>query len=88
MKDLSRKVRLRCPVCGNNQFSTVDDDIEELSDAPSDTRIQCSDCHAIYTKEELIAENQEIINANIEEVKKEAVKEFEKELKKALKKLR
>lgn len=88
MKDLSRNVSIRCPVCGNDQFSAVDVDIAELSDAPDETRIICSDCGAIRTKAELIEENQEIINANIDDIKKEAVAEIEKELKKAFKKFR
>lgn len=88
MKDLSRNVSMRCPVCGNDQFSAVDVDIEELSDAKDETRIKCSDCGAIRTKAELIEENQEIINANIDDIKKEAVAEIEKELKKAFKKFR
>ena len=70
MKDLSRKVSLRCAVCGNDQFSAVDADIGELSDAPEETKIKCSDCGAIRTKTELIEENQGIINANIEDIKK------------------
>lgn len=78
---------MHCPVCGNDQFSAIDDDLDNLSDAPDETRIQCSDCKTIFTKEEL-EENQATINANMEEVKNEAVKELEKELKKALKKLR
>lgn len=88
MKDLSRNISLRCPVCGNDQFSAVDVDIEELSDAPDETRIKCSDCGAIRTKAELIEENQENINANINDIKKDAVAEIEKELKKAFKKFR
>ena len=36
----------------------------------------------------LIELNQELIEANIEDIKKEAVKEFEKELSKVLKKWR
>lgn len=88
MKDLSRNVSIRCPVCGNDQFSAVDVDIEELSDATDETRIKCSDCGATRTKAELIEENQEIINANIDDIKKEAVAEIEKELKKAFKKFR
>lgn len=88
MKDLSRSVSLLCPVCGNDQFSAVDNDFEDLSDAPDETRVKCSDCGAIRTKAELIEENQEIINANIEDIKKEAISEIEKELKKAFKKFR
>ena len=88
MKDLSRKVTMHCPVCGNDQFSTLDDDLDSLIDAPDDTRIKCSDCYTVLTKGQLIEENQEAINDNLEEIKQEAVKEIEKELKKALKKLR
>lgn len=88
MKDLSRNVTLYCDVCGNDQFSTLDEIACELTDAPDETRIQCSDCKKIFTKAELLEVNQEVIDANIEDIKKEAVKEFEKELAKALKKWR
>jgi hypothetical protein len=75
-------------VCGNDQFSAVDVDIEDLSDAPDETRVKCSDCGAICTKAELIEENQCIINANIDDIKKDAVAEIEKELKKAFNKFK
>ena len=88
MKDLSRNVTLYCDVCGNDQFSTLDEMACELIDAPDETRIQCSDCKKIFTKAELFEVNQAMIDANIEDIKKEAVKELEKELKKALKKWR
>lgn len=88
MKDLSRNVALYCDVCGNDQFSTLDEISYELVEAPDETRIQCSDCKKIFTKAELLEVNQEVIDANIEDIKKEAVKEFERELAKALKKWR
>lgn len=88
MKDFSRKVTMRCLVCGNDQFSSIDSEFEDLSDAPNNVRLQCSDCKTIITKEELIEENQEAVNDNIEEIKQEVVNEIEKELKKALKRLR
>lgn len=88
MEDLSRNVTLYCDVCGNDQFSTIDKITCELIDAPDETRMQCSDCKKIFTKAELLEVNQEVINANIEDIQKEAVKEFEKELAKALKKWR
>jgi uncharacterized Zn finger protein len=88
MKDLSRKIPLHCPVCGNDQFSSVDDSNDNLSDAPDETKIKCSDCGAIHTKAELINENQNIINANIEDVKREALKELKKQVKKAFRKLK
>lgn len=88
MKDLSRNVTMFCDACGNDQFSTLDEIKCELSEAPDETRVQCSDCGKIFTKAELIEVNQEVINANIEDIGKEAVKEIEKELLKILKKLR
>ena len=86
MKDLSRNVSLYCPVCGNDQFETVDVDAEDLLDAEGSTKFKCSDCGKIITKDELIEENQEVINSNIRDIEKEAVKELEKELKKVFKK--
>lgn len=88
MKDLSRNVTLFCSVCGNDQFSTLDEEIDDLMEAPDDTKIKCSDCGRVFTKAELIEENQDVINANIEDIKNEEMKEIEKELSKALKKLR
>lgn len=88
MKDLSRNVTLFCDVCGNDQFSTLDEIKCELSEAPDETRMQCSDCGKVFTKVELLEVNQEVINTNIEEIKKEAIKEMEKKLAKALKKWR
>ena len=78
----NRNITLYCPVCGNDQFSSVDSETDDLSDAPDDTRIQCADCKSVFTKRELIDGNQDIINANIEEVKQELIKDLKKELKK------
>lgn len=88
MKDLSRNVTLFCNVCGNDQFSTLDEIKCELSEAPDETRVQCADCGKVFTKAEILEVNQEVINTNIEEIKKEAIKEMEKKLTKALKKWR
>lgn len=88
MKDFSRNVTLFCDVCGNDQFSTLDDIKCELSDAPDETRMQCSDCGKVFTKAELLEVNQEVIDANVEEIKNAAIREMEKKLAKALKKWR
>ena len=88
MKDLSRKVTLYCPICGNDQFRALDDEFDTMIQAPDESRLMCSDCHNIFTKEQLLEENQEVINAAVDEVKAEAVKKLEREFKKALRKLR
>ena len=88
MKNLNRNISLICPLCGNSQFSAVECEIDNLKDAPGSTQIKCSDCGRITTKDMLIEDNKEIINANIEDIKKEAKSEIEKEINKMLKKLR
>lgn len=88
MKDFTRNVAMLCPICGNDQFESLDADIDDLGTAADDVRIKCSDCGAVFTKEELIKENSERINANVDEVKEEMLKQFDKELKKTLRKFK
>lgn len=87
MKDISKKVSLLCSVCGNSQFTALDcedKEILEFSEAPI---YKCSDCGCEFSREQLIEENQEMINANLNDVKTEAVNELKKELQKSLGKL-
>lgn len=85
MKNFEMNISLQCSICGNDQFSPVDESIEDMHDAPDDTLIKCSDCQRIVTKEQLIEENSNIINANMEDLKEQAIKELEKEIKKMFK---
>ena len=50
-----------------------------MKDVPNETKIQCSACGKIFTKAELIELNQDGINANIKDIKNEAVKELKNE---------
>lgn len=85
MKDYSREITLLCPVCGNDQFESLDvEDGDELT-APDTIRYKCSDCKSIYTKAELINSNNESIEDNIDEMEKEVMKDLEKKLKKMFK---
>lgn len=86
MKDLYRNVSLLCPTCGNDQFETLDEVVGELKDADDTVRFKCSDCGLIISKGELLESNQDVINANVEDMEKDVVKELEKELRKAFKK--
>lgn len=88
INDISKQVRLICPICGNDQFLSLDLPIEELKDASETSRIQCSDCHRIFTKEELLTENQERIDSEVKEIKDEVTKQIHEDIKKALRKLR
>ena len=85
MRDYSRNITLHCPLCGNTQFESLDVPHEEAMDAPDTIRFKCADCQMVYTKAELIESNNESIEDNIKEVKKEVLKDFEKKLKKMFK---
>lgn len=86
MRNLDRNITMLCPLCGNDQFSLVDKEYQELVDAPDNARIKCSDCDTIYTKQEILSANAEKISIAAEEMVQDAMQDFEKELKKALKK--
>lgn len=79
MKDLSREVPMMCPLCGNNQFEFPDNYSPDMDDS-EEAVIRCIDCGSKFTREELIAENAEIIDNAMEELKKDAQKEIEKEI--------
>ena len=81
----NRNITLHCPTCGNDQFSCVDVNFDDLSDAPDEVKLKCADCNSIFTKGELIDGNQDVINANIEDIKNEAMQEIKKSLKKIFK---
>lgn len=82
MKDIEKSISMKCSICGNDQFSTVDETIEDMQEASDEAEIKCSDCGRIVPKGQLIEENSEIINANIEDMKEELMEELQKEFKK------
>jgi len=84
MKRLSRSVRMICKICGNDMFEFLDK-TDDLISAPENTKLRCSDCKKIYTKQELIDDNEEAVNSYIEEIKKDAIEEIKKEINKSLK---
>lgn len=85
MKDMEKFISMRCAVCGNDQFSTVDETIEDIQNAPDETQVKCSDCGRVTTKEQLIEDNSEVIDANVEDFKEEIMKQVQKEFKKLFK---
>lgn len=86
MKNLDRKVTLLCPVCGNDQFASLDEEFEDLLQASDDVQLRCSDCGSEYTKRELIDSNAEIIDNAVDGLAEDAIKQLEKNLKRAMKK--
>lgn len=85
MEGLSKKVTLYCDRCGNDQFYFEDTNNSDVGLVSDDTILKCSDCGKIFTKEELIELNAEVITANVEDMKEEIVKEVQKEINKLFK---
>lgn len=77
MKDHSRSVSMRCSTCGGEQFE-YDNEVE---DGP----VRCVGCDRVFTREELIRENGEHIEANVDEVKQEIVSDLRATLRNAFK---
>ncbi len=84
MGNIRRRVEMKCGVCGNDQFSLLDPSIGNIADARGTTKVKCSDCGAITSKDQLIALNRHVIEANVEDIKKEALKKLKEDLKKKL----
>ncbi len=84
MKDAKRDVKMLCPLCGNDQFSRVDHDHEDMIDATDTILFRCSDCGSIYTKGELIEANTEAL----ENAKQELIDDVLKDLKRRFSKWR
>ncbi len=66
-------------------FSTMDNGIEDMLNAPDETEIICSDCGRVITKKEFIEENSAVINSNIDDIKKDISKQIENDFKKIFK---
>jgi len=88
LDNIEKKINLICPICGNDQFSSLDVPMEELKDALETNRVQCSDCGKIFTKEELICENQGQSNSKVEQIADDITKQLDKEIKKMFRKFK
>ncbi|MHB1483031.1 MAG: ECs_2282 family putative zinc-binding protein [Saccharofermentanales bacterium] len=85
MDDMEMTISMKCSICGNDQFSTVDEHIEDMENAPDETEVRCSDCGRIVTKAQLIEENSGLIDVNVEDFKEDIVKKLQKEIDKMFK---
>lgn len=85
MQNIEKEITLMCSVCGNDQFITVDEINQDISDVDDDVEIKCTDCGRVVTKGEFLEENSYIIEANIEDYKDEILKQIEKDVNKIFK---
>lgn len=66
----NRLIALLCPTCGHKDFERHDED----------DPIRCTSCDRIFTRDELIRENGQVIEAEVAEVKAEVVADLRKHL--------
>jgi ribosomal protein S27E len=66
----SRSIAMMCPTCGHEDFEF------EQDEGP----IRCTSCSRVFTREELIRENGEVIEAEVDELKADVLKDARKEL--------
>ncbi len=83
MGNVNRSINMVCPLCGNDMFSSNDDDITSSTD---DIIYRCAECNSEYSREELCQANSELIENTKDEIINEVLTDFNKQLKKAMKK--
>jgi len=74
----SRSIRLICPTCAHADFEYD----KETDSGP----IRCTSCDRLFSREELLRENGEIIEAEVSEVKKEIVDYISKDFRASMRK--
>ena len=72
----ARKVVLRCPTCGSDQFAFDPDDESSL--------VKCADCGRETTREEIIEDNGPAIESQLTEIGDEVVADLAKDLNRSL----
>jgi predicted nucleic acid-binding Zn-ribbon protein len=70
--DLERRVSLTCPVCGGDQFAYADNDEAAL--------VTCSTCGRQATRDALIEENSERIDAEFKKMGEQVLDDAAKQL--------
>ena len=83
MADVNRNINMVCPLCGNDMFSSNEDNRINDSD---DIVYRCAECKSEYLREELIQANSELIENTRDEIIDEVLADFQKQWKKAMKK--
>jgi len=73
----NRSVSLLCSTCGGTQFERDD----EMENSP----IRCNGCSRVFSKDELIQENDEVIQAEIGQMKSDIVADITAQFKKQFK---
>ena len=74
----SRSIKLLCPTCAHGDF--------EYDNQAEDGPIRCTSCDRVFTRDELIRENEEIVESEVSEVKAEIVADITKDFRDSMRK--
>ncbi len=75
----NREIPMNCPTCGRTQFKTEENE--------SASMVECASCGRQISKDDLLRENSENINAHVSEASKQVTDALLKDFKASLKKL-
>lgn len=70
-----RSIAMRCSTCGGADFEYDEDD-----EGP----IRCTSCDRVFIRDELVAENGEVIEAAVDEIRGEVAADLERHMRDAL----
>ena len=73
MSEESKRISLKCSVCGNINFEYDDEKYSSIEEA---SELKCTVCNKVYTQEELINVNQNFIEREAKELADDAVKKL------------
>lgn len=72
--EITRKISLKCGVCGNTKFEYDDELYNKIEEAE---QVKCTTCNKVYTQKELREVNTTLLNNVAEELAEEIIaKEF------------
>ncbi|CAN7241614.1 MULTISPECIES: ECs_2282 family putative zinc-binding protein [Bacillaceae] len=85
MKDIEMNISLKCSVCGNDQFSLIDNNSDDKKEDTDNIFFKCTDCEVVKSKMQIIEENNYIIDANLMDLQDDVIKQLMKDFKKVFK---
>lgn len=77
-QDYSRSISMQCSTCGGADFEFEDEN----------SAIRCVGCDRVFTREELIRENNTRIETEVEGIKSQFISDISKDFKKMFKKFK
>ncbi len=82
LKNLQEHVSLKCKKCGCVKFEILSDNSVSFDKVEDDVNVKCVNCGRIFTKKQLLEENEREISKGLEKMKDKAKIQIESEFNK------